>query len=85
MTDYQRQGTFDDLNNALFAQLDRLANAGKDEIEYEIERSKAVSSLATNINNNMANAVKVARIMADEGMDMHGLKATMPKMLGGGE
>lgn len=81
---YERQGTFDDLNNALFAQLNRLTSAKDDgDIEREIERSKAVSQLATNINNNMGNAVKVAHIMAQEGMDVTGLRATMPRMLGG--
>jgi len=85
MTKYQRQGTFDDLNNALFAQLDRLAGAEGDEMEKEIARSHAVSQLATNVINNMNNAVKVAKILADEGMDVGGLRATMPRMLGGGE
>ena len=61
--EYQKQGTFDDLNNALFAQLDRLA---------------------TNVVNNMNNAVQVARILADEGMDVSGIRATMPRMLGAG-
>ena len=85
MSEYKRQGTFDDLNNALFAQLDRLANAGKDDVEQEIARSHAVSQLATNVVNNMNNAVKVARLLADDGMDVGGLRATMPRMLGGGD
>lgn len=83
MSEYRRQGTFDDLNNALFAQLDRLANADKDSVEQEIARSHAVSQLATNVVNNMNNAVKVAKLLADEGMDVSGIRATMPRMLGG--
>ena len=77
-------GTFDMLNDALFAQLGKLMEADDEHVEREIERSKAVSQLATNINNNMGNAVKVANIMAMEGMDVGGLRATMPRMLGGG-
>lgn len=74
-------GTFDKLNEALFAQLERLANAGDEDIENEIKRSNAVSQLAVNINNNMANAVKVANILAMEGMDVGGMRATLPGML----
>lgn len=74
-------GTFDQLNEALFAQLERLANAGDEDIENEIKRSNAVSQLASNINNNMANAVKVAGILSMEGMDVSGMKATLPGML----
>ena len=79
------KGTFDMLNEALFAQLDRLTSAKGDDIETEIKRSKAGSGLATNVVNNMSNAVQVARILADEGMDVSGIRATMPRMLGGGE
>lgn len=74
-------GTFDQLNEALFAQLERLANAGDEDIENEIKRSNAVSQLASNINNNMANAVKVAGILSMEGMDVSGMRATLPGML----
>ena len=80
----ESKGTFDMLNEALFAQLDRLENASGDDVAQEIERSKAVSQLATNINNNMGNAVKAANLLAMEGADVSGLRATMPRMLGGG-
>ena len=85
MIGYERKGTFDDLNAALFAQIDRLQSAQGEEIEQEIARSNAVSKLATNVVNNMNNAVQVARILADEGMDVSGIRATMPRMLGAGE
>lgn len=75
------KGTFDMLNDALFAQLERLANADEGNIESEIKRSNAVSQLAANINGNMANAVKVAGILALEGMDVGGMRATLPGML----
>lgn len=85
MTDYQRQGTFDDLNNALQAQLDRLMSATGEDVDTEIRRSKAVGNLAANINANMSNAVRVAQILSEDGFDMSGLRATMPRMLGGGD
>lgn len=79
-----QQSTFDTLNDALFAQLDRLAGAEGDALEGEIERSRAVSSLAGNIINNMGTAVNLMRLQAQEGMDVAGLVATSPRMLGGG-
>lgn len=78
-------GTFDQLNEALTVQLDRLMAADGESIDREIKRSNAVSQLASNINANMANAVRVSRLLAEEGMDVSGMRATMPKMLGGGE
>ena len=75
------QGTFDKLNEALFAQLERLQAADEETVESEIKRSNAVSQLAVNINNNMANAVKVASILSMEGMDVSGMRATLPGML----
>lgn len=84
MNNAKSSGTFDMLNEALFAQLERLESASGDDVAQEIERSKAVSQLATNINNNMGNAVKAANLLAMEGADVSGLRATMPRMLGGG-
>ena len=79
------QGTFDALNEALMVQLDRLMTADKETVDKEIKRSNAVSQLAANVNANMANAVRVSRLLAEEGMDVSGMKATMPRMLGGSE
>lgn len=75
------QGTFDKLNDALFEQLERLASADDETVESEIKRSNAVAQLANNINNNMANAVKVAGILSMEGMDVSGMRRTLPGML----
>ncbi len=61
-------GTFDQLNEALTVQLDRLMAADGETIDREIKRSNAVSQLASNINANMANAVRVSRLLAEEGM-----------------
>lgn len=77
------QGVFDKITDVSLAQIDALMNADKDDLPLVIEQSKAVSQLLTNLNNNMGNAVKVAHIMAMDGMDVGGLKATMPRMLGG--
>lgn len=78
--------SFDMLNDALFAQMERLANAeGDAEIKREIERSEAVSGLACNIIGNAKNAIEVMKCQQREGMDMAGMVATRPKLLGGGE
>jgi len=81
---YERQGTFDDLNNALFAQMDRLADAKGDDLEKEIKRSQAVGSLAGNIIDNYNTAISLMKFQAAEGMDLAGMTASRPKMLGGG-
>jgi len=77
------QGVFDRITDVSLAQIDELMRADKDDLPVIIEKSKAVSQLLTNLNNNMGNAVKVAAIMASEGADVDGLRATMPRMLGG--
>ena len=79
------QGTFDVLNDALLVQLDRLMTADRDDMDSEIKRSNAVSQLAMNVNRNMANAVEVAKLLSTDGEDVRGMRAMMPKMLGGGE
>lgn len=81
---YERQGTFDDLNNALFAQMEKLASADSEEsVKREIERSEAVSKLAGNIIGNYNTAINLMKFQASEGMDLAGMVATRPKMLGG--
>ena len=79
------QGTFDVLNDALLVQLDRLMTAEREDMDSEIKRSNAVSQLAMNVNRNMANAVEVAKLLSTDGEDVRGMRAMMPKMLGGGE
>lgn len=81
---YERQGTFDDLNAALFAQMDRLANASDEEsVRREIERSEAVGKLAGNIIGNYNTAINLMKFQASEGMDLAGMVDMRPKMLGG--
>lgn len=81
---YERQGSFDDLNNALFAQMERLTTAdSKEAVKREIERSGAVSKLATNIISNYNTALRLMHYQRAEGMDLAGMVASRPKMLGG--
>lgn len=80
------QGTFDELNDALFAQMDRLAGAADEEaVEREIGRSEAVSKLAGNIIANTKAAIDLVRMQRDAGMDVAGMVAEPPRMLGGGK
>lgn len=75
--------SFDMLNDALFAQLERLSNAeSEEEIKREIERSGAVSGLASNIIGNAKNAIEVMKCQQREDFDIAGQVATRPKMLG---
>lgn len=82
------QGTFDKLNDALFAQLDKLQEVDKgdaDEMELVIEQTKAVSQLASNIISNANTAISAMRLYDSAGMGAAELIGRAPKMLGGGE
>lgn len=48
----------DTLNNELFAQLRKLSSAGKDDLNDEIERTKAVCQIATSVVSNATLALK---------------------------
>ena len=79
-------GTFDQLNEALFAQLEKLQSVpsdDKDKMDQTIEQTKAVSQLAVNIINNTNSAINAMKFYEMAGMDAGGLMATAPKMLGG--
>jgi hypothetical protein len=60
-----------DLNDHLFAQLERLSdeNLTSERIDTEIKRSNAVSSLAEQILKHAALKVQAAKIMSDHGLD----------------
>ena len=64
-----------DLNDHLFAQLDRLgdANLSGDKLSVEIERSKSICGVATAIVSNATLALKAAELAAD-----YGLKTSSP-------
>lgn len=76
------QNTLGDLNNHLFAQLERLNDEEikSDDLKEEIERSKAVSNIAKGIIDN-GNLVLQAQKFADDQLDANG---EMPKLLNGG-
>ena len=57
-----------DLNNLLFEQLERLIDAEDDEIEKEINRSRAVSSIATNIVSTADLTLKATEIQLEYGL-----------------
>lgn len=78
-------GSFDQLNDALFAQMERISKAsGPDELEAEIARSKAVSELASNIIGNMSNGIRIMQMQERAGASMASLVGSAPKMLGCG-
>lgn len=82
------KGTFDKLNDALFAQLDKLQEVDRDDaeaMELVIEQTKAVSQLASNIIGNANTAISAMRLYDSAGMGAAELIGRAPKMLGGGE
>lgn len=60
-----------DLNNHLFAQLERLSDEGltAEQIDHEAKRSEALVSVADQIIRNAALQIKAAEIAADGGAD----------------
>lgn len=83
------QGTFDQLNDALFAQLDKLQSVSPsdtDKMEQTIEQSRAVSALASKIIDNANTAVKLMQFQATEGNGMTDMAFnSMNRMLGSGD
>ena len=67
-----------DLNDALHAQLQRLASADGESLKGEIERSRAVSGIAKNIVENARLALEGERFLCSE------RGATLPPMLENG-
>lgn len=75
------KNTLGDLNNHLFAEIERLSDEGLkgDDLKEEIERAKAVNDVASRIIAN-ASLVLQAKKLADDSMNAD-LK--LPKMLEG--
>lgn len=75
------KNTLTDLNNYLFEQLERLQDddLNPEELEKEINRSKAVTSVAETIIQNGELAIKSVKIMYDCGVDVSNAK--LPLML----
>jgi phage protein len=74
------RNTLTDLNNHLFAQLERLSDEDLkgEELKEELQRSSAVSKVAQNIINN-GSLVLQAQKFKDEKLDT---ESEMPKLLG---
>lgn len=76
------RNTMGDLNNHLFAQLERLNDESltDEQLKKELERAKAVSSVASQIISNGFLVLKAVQ-MKDSALDAD---AKLPKMLEGG-
>ena len=80
------KGVFDTLNDALFAQMDKLQSidpGDKDAMEQCIAQSDAVSKLAGNIIGNATTAINLMKFRAMEGGIGDAL-VNAPRMLGDG-
>lgn len=75
------RNTLGDLNNHLFAQLERLGDEELtvEDLEKEMDRAKAITQVSSQIINN-ANLVLRAKIQAEESISYGG---ELPKMLEG--
>ena len=69
-----------DLNNHLFAQLERLGDEGLkgDALEEEVGRSKAISQISKDVVSNASLALKAEQFKAEYGFNQD---KAMPKML----
>ena len=75
---------YDDLNRSLFLQLDKLQDCEPDELDAEIERSKQVAALASQVVANQNSAISLVRLEASMGAAPSVIRATMPKAIGDG-
>lgn len=78
------KNTLGDLNNHLFAQLERLSDEDLkgDELKEEITRAKAVNDVASRIIAN-ANVVLQAKKATNDFLEEYGVEGKLPKMLEG--
>ena len=86
MKQNESRGVFDTLNEALFAQMDKLQSIDprdEDQMEQCIAQSRAVSSLASNIIGNATTAIDLMRFQSMDGGLGQAL-VNAPMMLGGG-
>lgn len=75
------RNTLGDVHNLLMAELERLddESLGPEDLAAEIERARAITEVAAQVNANVANVVRCAQLKAKFGEDMQ-----LPPMLGGG-
>ncbi len=82
------KGTFDQLNDALFAQLEKLQSvdyADSEQMKQAIAQTNAVSGIAANIISNNATKISAMKYFENIGVEYGSLAAKAPKMLGGGD
>lgn len=72
------KNTFDDLSNHLFEQLERLNDADDNELMQEIDRAKAVATIADKIIDLGNMAISAERVKMEYGSDIK-----YPRLLGG--
>lgn len=72
------KNTFDDLSNHLFEQLERLNDADEAALEQEIDRAKAVATIADKIIDLGNIAISAERVKMEYGKDIK-----YPRLLGG--
>lgn len=80
------ESIFDQLNDALFAQLDKLQSIDPrdtEQMEQCIEQSRTVSQLAGNIIGNASTAISLMKFQASAGDTLENRAACTPKMLTG--
>lgn len=75
------RNTLGDVHNLLMAELERLddESLSPEDLAAEIERARAITEVAAQVNANVANVVRCAQLKAKFGEDMQ-----LPPMLGGG-
>lgn len=79
-----------DLNNHLFAQLERLSDEGLsgEQLDAEVRRGEAVVAVADQIIRNAGLKIQAAKIMSDHGLDPTPLlmpEKEKPKLIEGGK
>lgn len=76
------RNTLGDVHNLLMAELERLddESLAPEDLAAEIERARAITEVAAQVNANVANVVRCAQLKAKFGEDMQ-----LPPMLGGGD
>ena len=86
MSAYDDRNVFDDLNKALFAQIDKLQSidpAEEERMKQCIEQSREVSRLAGNIIRNASSAIDLMRLHHEAGIELEVKTNKTPKMLEG--
>ena len=86
MSGVETRNVFDDLNDALTAQIAKLQSIDprdKERMESCVQQSRAVSALASNINSNTKNAIECLRLQSELSESSGYSYANAPKLLGG--